>query len=247
MANKFENRIKEAFEKRTIAPSKNGWEAIKNQLGEEEVGRKRGYVWYAVAAGFIGIVLLSVFFTKQSEIIESDPIQVVTVPAEKNEQPIEINNSLVPAEGNVLVQTAAEDKKPAPARVEKRPIKKEPINEPEVIVANLSADKEQNNDDIITNLEEKGIENKIAEVVAMVAALEETNGLVSDAEVDAMLRQAQNELFAEQIIVGGEHIDANALLAAVEDELNRSLRDQLFEKLKDGYLKVKTAVAYRNN
>jgi hypothetical protein len=32
----------------------------------------------------------------------------------------------------------------------------------------------------------------------MVATMEKTNGLVGDAEVDAMLRQAQKELLAEQ-------------------------------------------------
>jgi hypothetical protein len=37
------------------------------------------------------------------------------------------------------------------------------------------------------------------------------------------------------------------LLSDVEDELNRSLRDQLFEKLKEGYQKVRTAVVYRND
>ncbi|NNK21468.1 MAG: hypothetical protein HKP07_09175, partial [Flavobacteriaceae bacterium] len=41
-------------------------------------------------------------------------------------------------------------------------------------------------------------------------------------------------------------VDALALLADVEEEVNRSFRDQLFEKLKDGYLKVRTAIAYRN-
>jgi len=247
MANKFENRIKEAFEKRTIAPSRNGWDAIENQLGEEEVGRSRGYIWYGVAAGFIGIILLSVFFLKQSKITVTEPIEVVAIPVDKKEQEIESKDLLIPAEGNELVQKAVEDKKPVPIRVEKRPLKKEPINETEVVVASLTADKEQNNVVIINDMEERGIANKIAEVVAMVSTMEETNGLVSDTVIDSMLREAQKELFMEQIIGSGENVDADALLAEVEDELNRSFRDQLFEKLKDGYLKVKTAVAYRNN
>ncbi|MBT8264245.1 MAG: hypothetical protein KJN75_02810 [Muriicola sp.] len=247
MSNKFENRIKEAFDKRTIAPSKNGWDAIENQLGEVEVRKGRGFMWYGIAAGFIGIILLSVFFLKQSEITVAEPMEVVTVPLEKKEQEIESKDLIFPAEGNALVQTAEEDKEPAPVRVEKQTLKKEPINETDVVVANLSTDEEWNNEEIVNDLEEKGIENKIAEVVAMVSTMEETNGLVSDAVIDSMLRQAQKELFAEQIISNGENVDANALLAEVEDELNRSLRDQLFEKLKDGYLKVKTAVAYRNN
>jgi len=38
-----------------------------------------------------------------------------------------------------------------------------------------------------------------------------------------------------------------ALLTEVEGELDQSFRDQIFEKLKSGFLKVRTAVADRNN
>ena len=247
MANKFENKIKDTFEKRTIAPSKNTWDTIENQLGDVEVGKKGGYMWYGIAASFIGIVLLSVFFVQQSKLTVAEPFEVVTVPAQKKEQGIETQDPVVPAEVLVLAKTAAEEKIVAPANAEIQPIKKEPNTTARAIVTNLYEDKEQNIVNTISDLNEKGIQYKIAEVVAMVSTLEEMNGLVSDTVVDSMLQQAQKELYAEQFISEGTIVDADALLAEVEDELNRSLRDQLFEKLKDGYLKVKTAVAYRNN
>lgn len=247
MANKFENRIKEIFEKRTIVPSRNAWEAVESQLGQKEVGKKGRFTWYGIAAGFIGILLLSVFFVQQSKITVTDPIEVVTVPVEQKQQVLESNDPLLPAEAIVITQTAPEEKVKVPVNTRVEPLKKEPISKTETFVASLSEEKEHNNVLSTSDLKEKGIENKIAEVVAMVAIMEETNGLVGDAEVDAMLRQAQKELLAEQFIPGDTSVDAYALLVEVEDELNRSLRDQLFEKLKDGYLKVKTAVAYRNN
>jgi hypothetical protein len=91
------------------------------------------------------------------------------------------------------------------------------------------------------------IDTKIAEVLAQVQAMEKLNGGVSDAEIDSMLRAAQKELEVESRIRYAASVDALALLSDVEDELNRSLRDQLFEKLKEGYQKVRTAVVYRND
>ncbi len=247
MANKFENRVKDTFEKRTIEPSKNAWDTIESQLGEKELGKHGGFIWYGIAAGFIGIVLLSVFFARKSELIVADPIQVVTVPVEKEEQILETNDPLVPSEAILISKKEQEEKLKDPVNTRVKPLKERPGSKTETFVAALSVKKEQINVAATSGLKEKGIENKIAEVVAMVAAIEETNGLVSDTEVNAMLRQAQKELLAEQFIPRDTSIDAYALLEEVEDELNRSLRDQLFEKLKDGYLKVKTAVAYRNN
>ncbi len=90
------------------------------------------------------------------------------------------------------------------------------------------------------------VDTKIAEVMNRVTILEQTQGAVSDATVDSLLRTAQKELLEEQISGASQTVDALALLSDVEDELNRSLRDQLFEKLKDGYVKVRSAIAYRN-
>lgn len=247
MANKFENRIKEAFEKRTITPSGNGWDALENQLGEEEVVRRGGYMWYGVAAGFIGIILLSVFFLKQSEIPVTESMEVVTVPVEKKEQGVESKDLLVPVEVIVVSETAEEEKIESVGDSKIPPVEKKPNTIVAVIVTEASEDKVQNSLVTASNLKEMSIEHKIEEVVAMVSIMEASNGLVSDATVDSILQQAQKELVPKQILVGSKNIDANALLAEVEDELNRSLRGQLFEKLKDSYLKVKNAVAYRND
>ena len=91
------------------------------------------------------------------------------------------------------------------------------------------------------------IDQKIAEVVAQVEFLEDNKEDVTDAEVDSLLRNAQEDLMAERAMQDEQGVDATALLAGVEDELNESFRDQVFERLKNGFVKVRTAVADRNN
>ena len=91
------------------------------------------------------------------------------------------------------------------------------------------------------------IAEKLDAVIAKVSSMEADNALVSDAEVDSLLRIAQQEILTDKIWQQDGKVDAMALLNEVEGELDKTFRDQLFEKLKDGFFKVRTAVADRNN
>jgi ABC-type phosphate transport system auxiliary subunit len=90
------------------------------------------------------------------------------------------------------------------------------------------------------------IDEKINTLVAQVMNLENQNVPVTDAEIDSLLLLAQKELLTDRLLKANDQVDAMALLSEVEDELDRTFRGQLFEKLKDGFFKVRTAVADRN-
>lgn len=75
------------------------------------------------------------------------------------------------------------------------------------------------------------------------------NKEISEDEVDALLAQAASEISRgrkSQFYSSNYEISANALLAEVEDEIYQSFKAKVFEVLKEGYLKAKTAVANRN-
>ncbi|MEL6919028.1 MAG: hypothetical protein AAFO99_15030 [Bacteroidota bacterium] len=91
------------------------------------------------------------------------------------------------------------------------------------------------------------IDIKIAEVIAQVDQLEQDNAIVTNAEIDSLLRVAQKEILTDKLVKGNKKVDPAVLLAEAEFELDKSFRDQIFETLKNGYLKVRTAVADRNN
>ena len=101
--------------------------------------------------------------------------------------------------------------------------------------------------DAVPNAKEQLINAKIAEIVAQVNLLENSNLPVSSIEVDSLLRQAQQEILTDKIFNQEGKVDAMALLNEVEGELDQTFREQIFETLKVGFLKVRTAVADRNN
>ena len=89
---------------------------------------------------------------------------------------------------------------------------------------------------------------KLQEVVAKVQELKKANNTVSEAEINALLDQAQKEIALHKLYnESTKKVDANALLQDVEADLEQSFRDRAFKAIKLGYNYVKTTVAERNN
>lgn len=237
---KLEKHIKKELETREITPSKDAWEKISHQL--EPVQKKgAGFSYkYAVAAGFIGLLIASLFFLNTQS--ETEPIQLV----EENNEEVPVlstDKKNVDLAKEITTEAIVEVVEDEP----KESISNQPINiAPKVLNANEIASK-QEVDQLILDDANPLISEKINEVFAQVALLEQINENVSDAEVDSLLRAAQAEIIKEKVFQDNGSIDAMALLTEVEDELDASLRDQLFDTLKDGYFKLRTAVADRNN
>jgi len=76
---------------------------------------------------------------------------------------------------------------------------------------------------------------------------ENKTGKITDAEVDALLAEALTKIKGDRSAKSvSENIDANSLLLDVEMELEQSFREKVFDVLKEGYFKAKTAVVNRN-
>lgn len=231
-----EKKMREVLQERTFSPSENAWNKIEVQLGSALVTPKKGYLAYGIAAGFVGILFVSIFYLSQqgAEVIPSQEVVKTT------------NNDLdVP--NTLEIQEPLEEKlNNTGGLVLKEPMQKRTQLSNEVLVqrAVLPELREEKLVEDFVSLEK--VDTKIAEVMTQVAILEQTQGAISDATVDSLLRTAQKELLGERMLKASQSVDALALLSDVEDELNQSFRDQLFEKLKDGYIKVRSAIAYRN-
>ncbi len=74
--NSVEKKIKEVLHERTMAPTENAWSKIEEQLGSASEANKKGYWAYGIAAGFIGILFVSVFYLSQpgAEVIPSQEV-----------------------------------------------------------------------------------------------------------------------------------------------------------------------------
>ena len=238
---KLEKHIKERLEDRTIAPSKGAWDKIASQVKEPAPRKRNTWFPYAIAASVVGIVLVSVFFFTKSD-AEVEQIQVVDTKT-KTETQTQFEDrkvkELVKDEQTEVTKTKSEPV--APEKTEefasKIPVSNTAIAEEEV--------KEPLRDEIKIN-SDRLIAQKVEEVVAQVELMETAQKDVSDAEVDSLLRAAQRQILTDKLFTEGGSVDAMSLLAEVEDELDESFRDQIFDALKSGYLKLRTAVADRN-
>jgi len=255
--NKFEKHIKKQMQDREIRPSADAWERISTQLETSDGRKNKKFLWYAVAASFTGLLVISILFFQSTDNGLDGDVEIVDTnkeefnnarndlqPEKENEiqKPLNIDETDILAKEEHSNQEANPDKKEGGRQSLKT------LNDQTAIVA---ATQEVNNEevkikDLFRNSEER-IDLKVAEVLAQVDLLEQNKESLTDAEVDSLLYEAQRQLLTEKIFDKNASVDAIALLNQVEGELDQSFRDQIFEKLKSGFLKVRTAVADRNN
>jgi hypothetical protein len=243
---KLEKHIKEKLEERTIKPSASAWDRIAGQVSVQP--KKKARKWYplAIAASFIGILLVSIlFFT--SEPYNEIPVQVVDENDGKSENikefevaPTEIPQKELPEDMDVQVANS----EPETVLPEKS-IKQVELPKSESVLVQQETRLPVQDDRIKKS--EGLIFQKVEEVVAQVEILESIQNNVTEAEVDSLLRAAQKQILTDKLFAQDGTVDAMGLLAEVEDELDETFRDQIFDALKDGYLKLRTAVADRNN
>ncbi len=245
---KFEEHIKDMLHKREIQPSARAWDKISSKLQTAPKQQKKGFFWYGMAAGFTGLFIISLFYFKSTSLPAVDNGAVETVAKRIEERRTDINSAteVLPMEGAIAIGETANQKVILPVTDlsvgDQKNSRNGGIADTPGVGPNLNGKREE-----LWEGSEEVFNAKIVELLAQVDLLEKGNSTVTDSEVDSILRQAQREILRDRILRKGNSIDATALLMEVEDGLDKSFRDQIFETLKAGYLKVRTAVAERNN
>ncbi|MEP3207657.1 MAG: hypothetical protein ABJN95_00615 [Maribacter sp.] len=248
--NKFEKHIKKQLQEREIQPSANAWQRVAEKIGTAAPeSKKRHYVWYGVAASVIGLLIVSILYFNFRSPSDSSDIQIVETSDEPTETKTDRARGFeMESEGAVVENDQIEA--PSPVQVAKIVKDQLPELKDEITaVAEKTANFSDNATEKVVaanHLEEEIINTKILEIVAAVDSLELNSAALTEAEVDNLLRSAQEEIVRDKLFNQNGSVDAMALLTEVEDELDQSFRDQIFESLKAGFLKVRTAVADRN-
>lgn len=250
---KFEKYIKEKLNQREITPSDEAWNRIAEHMPVEETRRRKPFVWYSIAASFVGILIIALYVMQSADEVLESPVEVV---ATEQEEPSTDTETILTEiktpesqQPQILAASPAEEEEKADMDIDKVkelvPEFSEQANTPAVA---MNTELERN---IVPEKKEQRetqlIEAKITEVVAEVRLLEMNNDALTEAEVDSLLMKAQHELLKERIFQADRSVDAMALLNEVENELDQSFRDQIFDRLKDGFNKVRTALADRND
>lgn len=249
---KFEEHMKEKLDQRTIKPSDRAWEAIVSQLNSPKGSSKRNsYLWYGIAAGFIGIIFISVIYFTNQDPLPIDQFNVVdreklTVPTEK----VSLGKS--DAEQQVTLGSKENSSfENEPENTRSNPVVNVENNKKDYLNSRPNSDKamdiaqQAKGTDLPAQTNEV-INVKIGQLVDQMELLEKNQMEVTNTEIDSLLRRAQQEIIQEQLFRKGKTVDAYALLTQVEDEMDQSFRDQIFDALREGFFMVRTAVASRN-
>ena len=255
--NSFEKHIKKQLEKREIQPSPEAWQKVVGRLDVTPRPKSNRFFWYGIAASFAGLLVISlVYLGSQGPMVNPD-IEIVDTDSENTkvedtskkgtdgktfqEQPQVVGTN----KGSGIEKPL---KEPIHFPDEKKIIEEDTLEDMGTIIASTGTTGDTEIENGTSSKDSEAIINtKIAEIMAQVDVLEQENRTVSDAEVDSLLLKAQREIIAEKLFLENGKVDAMALLMEVEDELDQSFRDQIFEKLKTGFMRVRTAVADRNN
>ncbi len=259
---KFEEDIKDKIEQRQLQPSSNAWSKLSERLDAEPKRKtNKTYWWLSIAASFVGLLIVfSMLFSEDSE----NTIDAQILVNEDTESVFENKNTvekiLVEEEKIKEKQIANEEPKKEKERFERQILKTSEsitVSKNKSLVITQQEQLKTEPIEVISHHETSNkntvavskspVDLKIDEVVNLIQKLQAEKSAVTDAEIDALLDQAQKELASERLYDANTKIvDAELLLLQVETDLDQSFRDRVFEALKSGYKKVKTAVAERN-
>lgn len=250
-ADKFETHIKSKLDAREIVPTQGAWDKISKELKPEPIAKKPLYLWLGMAASVAVLLGVPIFYLNTGE-KELATQELVETPSKISVETVKegiVITAIENAKGLVLEEEDVEQTKgikpvivPSYKVLEPDFIKQK---QADAIVVEVNQ-QEREDVQIPPKFSEAVLNKKIADVVAQVALLERS-AEVTDAELDSLLRNAQEAIVREQLFNTDKTVNAMALLTEVEDELDQSFRDQIFQSLKTGFLKVRTAVADRNN
>ncbi|UZO82494.1 hypothetical protein NBT05_08460 [Aquimarina sp. ERC-38] len=252
---KFEEEMKEKFEARTIQPSENSWDQLESLLDKNQnkkVNNKFSYI-LKIAAACIGLIFIVSIYLLNNQKDKSINTIVDSNDAPKHnfiEDTLKNTNNK-----NEYLRSTQQyqltEHKGSIDSVKERKVMEQPVvaNTSNNIVDHKKIQKAVLTETTKISLERMdsiNINSKVRQLALTVASLENNNTVVSDQEIDSLLRQAQNEILQEKI-KNADTVDASMLLASVEAELDESFKQKVFDALKSGYKKIRTAVAQRNN
>ena len=252
---RFGDKIKQKLLDREITPSADSWDKLSARLDETQQKKKPIVLWMGIAASIIGGILILSLVFNTSNIADSPTI--VDVPKEevkKKEIPVDTSEEIIIQTQDEVEQVATSEgkKEQIPPRTEPTftPGKKFTPNNREAIAVldNQSLQNQKMTDISIEPTSNKLLDKKLQNALTGVIASVENNTTITDAEVNKLLAEAAAKISKEQyksdFAVG--KVNAEDLLQDVEFEMDNSFRDKIFDILKEGYSKARTAVANRN-
>ncbi len=270
---RFEDQFKAGLEKREIKPTEGSWGKLASRLETEEKRSLPLSWWIGIAATVVGAIFITGMVynndpvsntpvivetpseeenyqeTPQVQIIENEPSERMASEDIKPEEVTPANTEKTPSakpENNTLLEKDNLN----PVQLAKNSENIFEVKESQIAVGGhekIELQAEESNFLELQLAEETVFAAEIKDILERIAEKEVQKGTVTDAELNALLTEAASQITRKRNIEKADgKIDATALLWDVEMEMEHSFREKVFEVLKEGYLKAKSAVANRN-
>ncbi|WP_445382870.1 hypothetical protein [Robiginitalea sp. IMCC43444] len=247
----FEKKLQKALSSRKIQPSEAAWERLESRLDAGRPGKRQNssYRILLVAASLVVLIGLPFYLGLFSK--ESQEPAIVESPVEKTKSEQPNNAAEVPLNEQNSEGWAAVPENEEPGTAVKQSLPEPiPLSEDSRLLgieeARLS---DPGSKVVLDSVSLSSLDALVAlqvdAVLLQVEGMEAASGEVSDAEIDSLLREAQ-ALIRMQSQTATDSVDALALLSEAEAEMDQTFREQLFNKLRKGFNRVRTAVADRN-
>jgi len=232
---KFENRVKGLLEEREIKPSAGSWEHLEQRL--ENKSKTRSYLLWMTSAAAIAAIFFVLGSHFNNPVASEEPQIVEQEPA----QPFLEEKTTKPE----VIQLAASEEKEA-IKAEQKPSAEKPCKNVifEAPVEKASEEENELATEVSSEVPEAVIPDReiLPTEKSSAIAGQKVPSKVTDTEIEALLLLATAELKSDPAFT----VDAKDLLHQVEYELDLSFRQKIFEVVKEGISKAKTAVANRD-
>lgn len=254
---KQEEQMRDKLEKRSLQPSPESWATLSKRLDAEQKNETKSlFWWFGMAASIVGIVFATAMYFHNTSFESNTPTIV-----DSNDNVIqkgemkkdEFKKEEVVVEDNKPVEDSIKETEPKSNANTHLPKKSQFLNQipQEEAVAQVQQSSSETSIDKVSEIKTSELTfeaQKVQEVVAVINHLKTSGKMVTDTEIDSLLKNAQKEILSNRLYNETTRtVDANALLQDVEADLQQSFRSKVFEALQSGYESVKTAVAQRNN
>ena len=255
---KFEEHVKEKLDEREIQPSEGSWDKLDSRLNNSK--KSSGNRWWVSAAAAVVVLLIAglIFVNQQKqssvEIVDTPKYEQSETSSEnmKYEEPVQVASEEPEDISESVKESSIKQEYKVPPRSEKMVSDKNPSESKESEQVAESVVENKNFFEPIfldppINSPENNYSNRIGELLAKVLEEENVNDDITESEVDALLAEAAREISSERNYYTEGSVNADDLLADVEFEVDQSFRKEVFDFLKEEFLKAKTAVATRND
>jgi hypothetical protein len=248
----MEHKYRNELQHRTIEPSKDAWEKLAGRLTDFEKSKKqKKWTFLKYAASILILISVGIYFGQENE--QTSEKEIVAEPVIKvQENKIQ---SIVEEPQNVIA--TSENEKSSVKSIQKKTIKNAIVNkqihEAVALVNETNEAEKFQKSNSVTRAQVQFFgtdslqQQKIEALVAKVQIIKMEKGEVSDFELDQLLEDAQKSLMAAQKVIHHKSFSGADLLAEAEYDLDKDLKERLFEAIVSTLKDTKNRFANRDN